>query len=57
MLLAWTEGTGWAKGGSVAWQVIGSDGSAGAAGRAEGVPVWGSIAAIAERDGTFTVIY
>jgi hypothetical protein len=57
MLLAWTEGTGWAKGGSVAWQVIGSDGSAGAAGRAEGVPVWGSIAAISERDGTFTVIY
>jgi hypothetical protein len=51
--LAWTEGTAWAKGGSLAWERTDS----GESGRAEGVPVWGSVTAVAEPDGGFTVIY
>jgi hypothetical protein len=53
LLMAWTEGTGWERGGSLAWECINSGNS----GRAEGVPVWGSVTAIAEPDGSFTVIY
>ena len=57
-LLAWTEGTGWQKGGSLAWQVFDRNGRAvGEPGRAPGVPVWGLVAAVAKRDGTFAVIY
>jgi len=56
-LMAWTEGTAWAKGGDLAWQVLGKGGSQIAKGRAEGVPVWGGVAAIAEPDGGFTVFY
>ncbi len=58
VLLAWTEGTGWQKGGSVAWQVFDASGNTTAAkGRAPGVPVWGLVSAIAEPDGTFVIYY
>ena len=53
IFLAWTEGTGWARGGSLAWERVES----GESGWAEGVPVWGSVAAVAELDGGFTIIY
>jgi len=57
-LLAWTEGTGWEKGGRVAWQVFDSEGNPmPEAGSKDGVPVWGLITAVAESDGDFTLIY
>ena len=57
-LFVWTEGTAWAKGGSVAWQLYGADGQAvGEKGRAPGVPVWSLPTAYAKADGNFVVIY
>jgi hypothetical protein len=56
-LIAWTEGTGWEKGGSIAWECLDDRGLQIAFGKADGVPVWGSVAAVAEPDGSFTVIY
>jgi hypothetical protein len=57
VLLAWTEGTAWNKGGAAAWQVFGSDGQPiGESGRAGGVPVWGLVAAYA-RPGGFSLVY
>ena len=57
ILLAWSEGTAWQKGGSVAWQVYEKDGRPVATGRSEGVPIWGLSAAFAQPDGNFTVVY
>jgi len=57
-LLAWTEGTGWNKGGAVAWQVFNAEGTPTAErGRLSGVPVWGLVAVTARPDGGFTLIY
>ena len=56
-LLAWTEGTGWRKGGSLAWQVFGADGKPGESGAAAGVPVWSFPAAAALADGRFVIFY
>jgi hypothetical protein len=58
MLFAWTEGMGWNRGGSLAWQVFGKDGRPTAEkGRARGVPVWSLVAAFVRPDGGFTIIY
>jgi len=58
MLIAWTEGTGWQKGGSLAWQLFDANGNATAEkGRAPGVPVWGLLAAVTKPDGTFEIFY
>jgi hypothetical protein len=56
-LTAWTEGTGWQKGGSLAWEVVDSGDGRKITGRAPGVPVWSRITAVAETDGTFTIVY
>jgi len=57
VLLAWTEGTAWKKGGSAAWQMFDVDGHAiGPVGHAENVPVWGLVAVYARPDG-FTILY
>jgi hypothetical protein len=58
-LIVWTEGTGWNRGGSVAWQIFGKDGSAipKGSGRADSLPTWGAPAAFARPDGTFVVAY
>lgn len=58
VLLAWTEGMGWQRGGSLAWQVFDSAGHpAGPAGSAVGVPVWSLVSAWARPGGGFVVIY
>ena len=57
-ILAWTEGTGWNKGGSLAWQVYDKDGKPTAEhGRAAGVPTWSLVAVFARPDGGFTILY
>jgi len=57
-ILVWTEGTGWKKGGSLAWQIFDKNGNpVGEMGAAQGVPVWGLATVVAEADGKFTVIY
>lgn len=57
-LLAWTEGTSWGKGGTVAWQTWDRDGNAVAEkGRAEGVPAWSLATACVTREGQFLIIY
>ena len=56
ILLSWSEGTGWQKGGSLAWQVFESDGRVVSSGRSESVPVWGLTAAFARPDGGFTIL-
>jgi hypothetical protein len=56
-IVAWLDGTGWAKGGSVAWQVYDAAGRPTAQGSAPGVPVWGLVAVAALPDGRFAVFY
>src|SRR5439155_9801129 len=54
----WTEGMGWKRGGTAAWQVYGEDGKPiGEVGRSEGVPPDGEVAAFARPDGTFVVVF
>jgi hypothetical protein len=57
-LLAWTEGTGWARGGTFAWELFdaalkphGQNGKGGP------VPTWSTVAAFARPDGSFVVVY
>ncbi len=58
IMLAWTEGMGWQKGGAVAWQVFDKEGKPlGDIGRARGVPTWSVVAVFANPDGSFTVVY
>jgi hypothetical protein len=57
-LLIWTEGTGWQRGGSLAWQMFDRNGNAlGAKGSAPGVPTWSFGAVAARPDGSFTIFY
>jgi len=57
--LAWTEGTGWQKGGTLAWCVFDvANKATREAGRVEGgIPVWGVPTAVATPDGRFIVIH
>jgi hypothetical protein len=49
VLLVWTEGTGWNKGGAVAWQIYDKDGKVtGEKSRSDGVPVWSLVSAFAQ---------
>lgn len=58
VLLVWTEGTGWEKGGAVAWQVFGANGQpTEEKGRRDGIPVWSFASAVARPDGTFEILY
>ncbi len=58
-LLCWTEGTGWERGGALAWQLYGADGApvSGASGRVDGLPAWRFGTPLARRDGSFTIYY
>ncbi len=59
VLLAWTEGTGWQRGGDLAWQVYDQGGRPTAArGRIpNGIPVWGLATVVPGPDGTFTILH
>ena len=58
VLMVWTEGTGWSKGGSLAWKLLDNTGKpTKAEGYAPGVPVWGLPSVFADRKGNFTIIY
>jgi hypothetical protein len=58
VLLVWTEGTGWEKGGSVAWQLFDKTGAPQPErGRKEGVPVWSLATAFVNSDGSFVIVY
>jgi hypothetical protein len=57
-ILVWTEGMGWNRGGSVAWQVYDQTGKPTAhKGKADGVPTWSLVAVFTRSDGGFTVVY
>jgi hypothetical protein len=57
-LFAWTEGTGWKRGGSLAWQIYDPQGKPiGENGETAGIPVWSFAAVAAEKGGGFTIIY
>ncbi|MEO7298383.1 MAG: hypothetical protein ABI042_07390 [Verrucomicrobiota bacterium] len=58
ILVAWTEGTGWGRGGSLAWQIFNAEGNpTEEKGRAHGVPAWSLISCVAKGDGTFLIVY
>jgi hypothetical protein len=57
LLLVWTEGTAWNKGGSLAWQLYDAAGRpSGPAGARPDVPTW-SVGAVAARPGGFVIVY
>lgn len=57
-LLAWVEGSGWQRGGSLVWQVMDKEGALITRGRkTDAVPVWGLATAYARPDGSFVVVY
>lgn len=58
VLFAWTEGTGWQRGGSLSWQVYDSAGRPlGNRGHADGVPMWSLLSAYARPDGAFVILH
>jgi hypothetical protein len=57
MVMVWTEGTGWQRGGSLAWQVFAPNGKALDEMHTQaGVPAWSFGAVAAKRDG-FVILY
>jgi hypothetical protein len=57
-ILVWTEGIGWNRGGSLAWQVYDKAGNPTARrGSAAGVPVWSLVGVYSRTDGTFVILY
>ncbi len=58
-VVAWTEGIGWNKGGSLVWQVFDAEGRPvqDGSGRVDDLPTWSVPAAFASPDGTFKVLY
>ncbi len=58
VLLVWTEGTGWQRGGSLAWQLFDATGQPmNEKGRVDGVPMWSFASAVPRADGGFVVFY
>ncbi|MGE3821390.1 MAG: sialidase family protein [Isosphaeraceae bacterium] len=59
ILVAWTEDTGWQRGGALVWRIFSPSGQATREmGRIEGgIPVWGLPAAAALPDGRFLIIH
>jgi hypothetical protein len=58
VLLVWTEGTGWQKGGGVAWQLYESTGNpVGETQRVPNIPVWSFAAVVSRPNNGFTIVY
>ena len=58
VLLVWTEGTAWAKGGSLAWQIFNADGSPSSIkGTRPDLAVWNFAAVVPRGDAGFTIVY
>jgi hypothetical protein len=59
MIIVWTEGTGWQRGGALLWQIYDANGTpTSEKGRvSQGIPVWGLPTAVARRDGTFLILH
>lgn len=57
-LLVWTDGTGWQRGGALAWQLFDKVGKPlSEQGRKDGVPAWSFASAYANTDGSFVILY
>ena len=57
-LVAWIEGSGWSRGGALAWQVFDRDlNGLGVARSVPGVPAWDLATAFSTPDGGFTIVY
>jgi hypothetical protein len=56
-LLAWTEGTAWARGGTLAWELRSQSGRRldGRSGAGD-VPAWSLVAAVVKPDGSFVIV-
>jgi hypothetical protein len=58
VLLVWTEGTGWQKGGSLAYQLYDRAGRPTAESKQiPGIPTWSFAAAVPRPDGGFSILY
>jgi hypothetical protein len=58
LLVSWTEGMGWKRGGSARWQLFDKTGRRiGESGDADGVPAWSLVAAYPRRNGDFVVMH
>ena len=58
ILLAWAEGTGWNKAGSLAWQLYDREGKPiSTKGRVDGLPAWSLPTAFTDQSGDFTIVY
>jgi len=58
VLVSWTEGMGWNRGGSLHWKVFDPSGEqTGTTGAVGGVPPWSLVAGYPKQDGTFAVLY
>ena len=58
ILFVWTEGTGWQKGGSLAYQLYDRKGQpTGDSKQIPGIPTWSFAAAVATPDDRFSIIY
>jgi hypothetical protein len=58
VLLAWTEGTGWQKGGSLAWQLYDPSGRPiGDKGGMPGIAAWSFASVVTRPDHGFTILY
>ena len=58
VLLVWTEGTGWQKGGSLSWQLFESSGKlVSERNQLPGIPAWSFAGVVTRPDGGFLVLY
>ena len=57
-LVAWTEGTGWQRGGSLAWQVFDAKGETTSEnGKRDGIATWSFATTFARSDGSFVILH